>query len=823
VLPISIEELTNTMKNNATAISFVCPFAVFALLVLTLSAPVAAASPAADYLIEPKRIYENDGSNDFWWTHTRCAAIPGQGEAGGPAILCTASQDLNDNHTDVFYDIGYTISTDLGESWTPYSVIPQYQWKTMPNGYGGMLIDPVPVYHAATGKVLLLGMAQTYDASYGKRQTYPAYAVYDPSSGTWSADWQLFSWPPVYGHAGSSYPYVDEQTGSVLWPIHSTAGSGALQVVTASFDGTALVYQSMSGSVANTGSNGNRSGIEASLTRFGGEYFLTSRDDSYNRLAKSADGLLWQPAVDLLWEDGTPVSGSMNTQMHWIARPDGLYLVYTRQDSINEDMFRYRAPLWMAEVNPATLRLMKETERIVMPNTTDRAQLGNFGTLDVTPELSIVTSNEWKSLQPNSTIVSRILWNRSLLGSWALNETAGTVAADDSAAGRSGAILGAVPGAEGRFGAALSFAAERDRVDLGSPADGAFDFGTSQDFTVSAWVRTSHTGSIQYIVNKGDTNAAFWLRFEADGKLRFLLDYGSTYDAVQSAVSYADGKWHHVVGSADRDDGLKLYVDGALAAQTSTMVGGSVTTALPLTIGADSPLTMKGLIDEVKLYNYALGQEEVQGLGGMAGSWSFDESGAGIVTANDANSYEYGMLLNGASRSSAGRSGGAVRFGGSGQFVKLGDPDSGAYDFGTDGDFTLTAWFKTDVSGTFKYIANKGDTNASYALRIESDDTVRFWLDYGSTADQVQSSAGYADGQWHHVAAVADRDAGLRLYVDGVLVGENASLLGGDISNKLSLTIGHNSARTMDGLIDEVKLYRYALTAAEIAAEASQS
>lgn len=788
--------------------------AVSCLLLVCLMAALAVPAAATGYRVDPKRIYANDGTNDFWWSHTRCATLPGQGQNGTPAILCTASKDLNDNHSDVFYDIAYTVSTNLGDNWTPYNVIPQYDWKTLPNGYRGMLIDPVPVYHAATGKIILLGMAQSYDANFGKKQTYPAYAVFDPTIEAWSADWQLFDWPQVFGHAGSSYPHIDEQTGKVLWPIHSTSGSGALQVVTASFDGTSLIYESMSGTVPNTGVHGNRSGIEASLTMFGGEYFLTSRDDTNNRLTKSVNGIDWQPAVDLQWEDGTLIVGSMNTQMHWITRPDGLYLVYTRQDSVNSDVFRYRAPLWMAKMNPETLRLKKETEHNVMPNTTDRAQLGNFGTLDVTPELSIVTSNEWNSLQPNSTIVSRIWWNRSLLGSWPLNETAGMTAVDTSSAGHDGSISGAVPGADGHFGPALSFSQAGDHVNLSHSADGSFDFGSTQDFTVSAWVKTSHTGSIQYIVNKGDTNGSFWLRFEADGSLRFLLDYGNTFDAVQSAVSLADGKWHHVAGAADRDAGLRLYVDGLIVAQSSAFLGGDIASNLPLTIGSNSALTLKGLISEVKLFNYVLEEHEMLALGGVAGSWSFDEPtvGSGIITANDISDYEYGMLLNGMARSSSGKSGGAVQFSGSGQFVKLGDPDSGLYDFGTDQDFSLTAWFRTNVVGTPKYIVNKGDTNASYTLRIESNNTIRFWLDYGSTADVVQSTQTYTDGNWHHVAAVADRDTGLRLYVDGILVGENNSLLGGNISNKLSLTAGHNSSSTMNGLIDEVRLYRYALT-----------
>lgn len=142
--------------------------AVSCLLLVCLMAALAVPAAATGYRVDPKRIYANDGTNDFWWSHTRCATLPGQGQNGTPAILCTASKDLNDNHSDVFYDIAYTVSTNLGDNWTPYNVIPQYDWKTLPNGYRGMLIDPVPVYHAATGKIILLGMAQSYDANFGK-------------------------------------------------------------------------------------------------------------------------------------------------------------------------------------------------------------------------------------------------------------------------------------------------------------------------------------------------------------------------------------------------------------------------------------------------------------------------------------------------------------------------------------------------------------------------------------------------------------------------------------------------------------------------------
>ncbi|WP_187274343.1 sialidase family protein [Paenibacillus sp. N3.4] len=807
------------MKENQRKLLYSLCFTFLFTLVLgcfiVVNSSVAHASSSPSYTLDEKVAYQNDGSNNFWWTHMRCASIP---NGASPQIMCTVSKDKNESPTnlsDVFYDIAYTSSADLGETWSSLTTIPQFQWKTLPDGYQGMLIDPVPVYHKKTGKIVLFGMAQSYGLNFAKKHNYPAYAIYDPASSTWSSDWYLLDWPNVFGHTGSVYPYeVDDGTGDLLWPINLLDGTGAVKVIRASFNGTALSYMSQGSAVPNPGGNGNRSGIETSLTQYNNEYFMTLRDDTQNRLAKSSDGLIWQSAVTLQWEDGTAVTGSMNTQMHWVTQPNALYLVYTRQDASNTDILRYRAPLWMAEVDPVTLRVKKNTEQIVMSITDNRAQLGNFGTTAITPDLSVVTSNEWRSLVPNRAIVSRIWWNKSIVGNWSLDETSGNTVVDSATGLNPGTIVNATRNTNGKFGSALTFDGSGDYVNLGDPASGAFDFGTSQNFSVSAWVKTSVTGTTKYILNKGDTNASYWLRFEENNTIKFLLDYGSTFDAAQSTATYTDGLWHHVVGVADRVAGLKLYVDGVLVGQDNSPTSGTISNSLPLTIGNSSSNTMNGLIDEVRLYNYALNSAEVGHLYGLNGYWKFDETTGSTVLDSTYNGY-HGTITN-AVRSASGMFGGALSFDGNGDYVSLGDPFSNAFDFGTTGSFSVSAWVKTSMPGTIKYIVNKGDTNAAYWLRFETNNTIKFLLDYGSTSDAVQSTATFADGQWHHVVAVADRALGLKLYVDSVLVGQNTTLTGGNISNAFPLTVGVNSASTMNGLIDQVSIYAYPLSAADV-------
>ncbi|MBN2023271.1 MAG: LamG domain-containing protein [Pirellulales bacterium] len=147
------------------------------------------------------------------------------------------------------------------------------------------------------------------------------------------------------------------------------------------------------------------------------------------------------------------------------------------------------------------------------------------------------------------------------------------------------------------------------------PDNAVVAFGTDQDFTVEAWVQYGVSGTAGPIVNEGDTNAGFWLRIETTGKARFLLDYGtgSANDSATSVGTYNDGAWHHVVGVADRDTGIYLYVDGQLAASDTSLYSGtrSVTSALPLTIGNIGAGYLNGMVDEVAIYGSALSAERI--------------------------------------------------------------------------------------------------------------------------------------------------------------------------------------------------------------------
>jgi hypothetical protein len=56
-------------------------------------------------------------------------------------------------------------------------------------------------------------------------------------------------------------------------------------------------------------------------------------------------------------------------------------------------VFRHRAPLFIARVDPEKLHIVRESEQVLVPEY--GARLGNFGVTEVSPEETWVTATEW--------------------------------------------------------------------------------------------------------------------------------------------------------------------------------------------------------------------------------------------------------------------------------------------------------------------------------------------------------------------------------------------------------------------------------------------
>jgi hypothetical protein len=196
-----------------------------------------------------------------------------------------------------------------------------------------------------------------------------------------------------------------------------------------------------------------------------------------------------------------------------------------------------------------------------------------------------------------------------LVGWWKLDEMKGSVTAD-AADSHTGTLVGDATWAEGVAGGALQLDGQGDYVDLGTGPD----FDIADRITVAAWIKvTAFDVDWQAIIAKGDT--AWRLSRDQGNNLHFGCT-GVWPEWVRGNVGVNDGRWHHVAGTYDGSE-LRLYVDGKLDASAKTQ-GAVNVNAYPVYIGENAEHPGRGwhgLIDDVRLYNYALSDVEIKALG----------------------------------------------------------------------------------------------------------------------------------------------------------------------------------------------------------------
>ncbi len=357
------------------------------------------------------------------WCHPRAGIIPQTGIEGNPRVVMTMN-NLDLAGSDVFYGMFGLHTDNMGLEWTKPK-----QLKTLAPRYEVIegierpvaVSDFWPRWHAKSQQLLGTGHTVAYTPDWKVRNPRPrhtSYSVYDPETETWEA-WKKLHMPDedkFYNSGAGCVQRYDLEDGTILLPVsfRPHEKNSRVTVCQCSFDGNDLKYLSHGTELELN--NDTRGLGEPSLTKFDGTYFMTIRNDEMGFVARSEDGLHFEGYQPWKFDDGSEL-GSYNTQQHWVTHSDALFLVYTRRGANNDHVFRHRAPLFMAQVDPEALCVIRETEQILVPER--GARLGNFGVTDVTPYETWVTVAEW--MQPHgvekygsdgSVYVSKIKWNK---------------------------------------------------------------------------------------------------------------------------------------------------------------------------------------------------------------------------------------------------------------------------------------------------------------------------------------------------------------------------------------------------------------------------
>ena len=196
-----------------------------------------------------------------------------------------------------------------------------------------------------------------------------------------------------------------------------------------------------------------------------------------------------------------------------------------------------------------------------------------------------------------------------LVAAFGFGESSGTTVADRSGRGNNGVVSGAARSAAGRHGAALSFDGVNDWVTV--PDSASLDLSSA--LTVSAWVRPASLGGWRTVVFKERPGGIVYSLFadQAGGRPAGQVYLGGERSALGSAPVPLN-QWTHLASTYDGAT-LRLFVNGVQAG--SLAVTGSLQASTgALRIGGNSvwPEWFSGLIDEVRVYDRALGAAEIQ-------------------------------------------------------------------------------------------------------------------------------------------------------------------------------------------------------------------
>ena len=298
----------------------------------------------------------------------------------------------------------------------------------------------------------------------------------------------------------------------------------------------------------------------------------------------------------------------------------------------------------------------------------------------------------------------------------------------------------------------------------------------------------------------------------------------------------SNNTWYHVELTTDAS-ASKIYLNGQLI-NTGSGLDPSIGSNLRIATRYTDSGRFVGNMDHIKFYDYARTPAQIAwdyNRGAPVGWWKFDECQGTTAYDSSGNSNNgninigatapqttagtctsptngTGAWYNGAS----GKYNSSLSFDGVDDYVNA---SSAGGSFGT-GDFSLFAWIKTPNVGTTRQIIDKEGIDPRYYLRVQIGGTLFPLIDDGVT--RVNTFVGDVvvdDNQWHHVGVVFDRDGDMTTYVDGGkdrgldISGANRSM---DNNNDLIIGDVSGGTQSFNGLIDDVRIYNYALTPLQI-------
>ncbi|MFW0862566.1 MAG: DUF2341 domain-containing protein [Candidatus Komeilibacteria bacterium] len=356
------------------------------------------------------------------------------------------------------------------------------------------------------------------------------------------------------------------------------------------------------------------------------------------------------------------------------------------------------------------------------------------------------------------------------------------------------------------------------------------DVSPMENFSLATWVYNLSGGDSRHSMLRN-----YW-EIVSTQVCFFSYSFDNDYWRCNNTGTIPYNEWTHVVTTWDGVV-VRHFINGELSWVDTSVSGGTSETFSE--VGGYEGRDMKGYLDEFKIFNYTLSPEQVRqeyNMGGQVSlgkqkesSETWDAGGFGGTAPIAYWNFEEGSGSSLQDVSSNNHTGTIV-----GAVYGLGHP-GWALDFDRSGDYVTMTRFTVPTGVTIEswMKTTNTDSTASYAgdaaLNIVGDSTGGVFLGFGvhggkarynhysGSWQSVTGATTINDGLWHQIVATHNQSTGaIVVYVDGMQ--DATGTIGYTTNSGIDrIGAGYNINDLFDGSIDEVKIFNYVRSAAQIA------
>ncbi len=416
----------------------------------------------------------------------------------------------------------------------------------------------------------------------------------------------------------------------------------------------------------------------------------------------------------------------------------------------------------------------------------------------------------------------------SPIAEWSFNEGIGGTSFDRSGNGNNAIFYNTPTWTTGKIGNAIQLNGSNQRATGGTSI-------SPTNITFESWIYRTSSAVNQGIIRKQSAYAVTLYNNTIN------VAPGNNWSFYDTTQTIPLNTWVHLSWTYDGSN-MILYKDG-MRVWSVGLVGSFPSNANNTWIGYDeNNWWWGGKLDQIRIFNYARTPAQIAwdyNRGAPVASYDFDEC-QGTVIHDLSNNRLDGTLIVGAGgtqatagtcsttgtawgNGSAGKYNSSLNFDGTDDYISVGTPPALSF-ISSRPNVTFSAWINLKSinihDGIISNSVDGGGTGQRFTLTEYTGNKLRLVLGNNSAySNYWTADNSITIGKWIHVVITINSNNELKFYIDGVLNNGVQTLtndIGTSTANWIIGAAYNNPGYSIDGQIDDVKFFNYALTVEQV-------